>query len=236
MLGRALAQKLAEQMGQPVIADNRPGAGGNLGLELRAKAPPDGHTMVLSSPLVSISPSLYAKLNYDPEKDLAPVSLVAYIQNVIIVHPSVPARTLKELIAHRAPQSRQAQFRLGRRRHHQPSRAGAAASRWRRSNGARALQRHGPGADRDDRRRDRHAGDGRAGGRGSDPGGQGAPAGRALRQAPAGRCRRCRRRRKPAWRTTRCRSGTASSPAQARRADWSAGSTRRSARRWLQPT
>lgn len=99
MLGRALAQKLAEQMGQPVIADNRPGAGGNLGLELGAKAPPDGHTMVLSSPLVSISPSLYAKLNYDPERDLAPVSLVAYIQNVIIVHPSVPARTLPELIA-----------------------------------------------------------------------------------------------------------------------------------------
>ena len=99
MLGRALAQKLAEQMGQPVIADNRPGAGGNLGLELGAKAPPDGHTVVLSSPLVSISPSLYAKLNYDPERDLAPVSLVAYIQNVIIVHPSVPARTLSELIA-----------------------------------------------------------------------------------------------------------------------------------------
>jgi tripartite-type tricarboxylate transporter receptor subunit TctC len=99
MLGRALAQKLSDQMGQPVIADNRPGAGGNLGLELAAKAPPDGHTVVLSSPLVSISPSLYAKLNYDPARDLAPVSLVAYIQNVIIVHPSVPARTLQELVA-----------------------------------------------------------------------------------------------------------------------------------------
>jgi tripartite-type tricarboxylate transporter receptor subunit TctC len=98
MLGRALAQKLAEQMGQPVVADNRPGAGGNLGLELAAKSPPDGHTVVLSSPLVSISPSLYAKLNYDPERDLAPVSLVAYIQNVIIVHPSVPAKTLQQLI------------------------------------------------------------------------------------------------------------------------------------------
>lgn len=98
MLGRALAQKLAEQVGQPVVADNRPGAGGNLGLELAAKSPPDGHTVVLSSPLVSISPSLYAKLNYDPERDLAPVSLVAYIQNVIIVHPSVPAKTLREFV------------------------------------------------------------------------------------------------------------------------------------------
>jgi tripartite-type tricarboxylate transporter receptor subunit TctC len=98
MLGRALAQKLSEQVGQPVVADNRPGAGGNLGLELAAKAPTDGHTVVLSSPLVSISPTLYAKLNYDPERDLAPVSLVADIQNVLIVHPSVPAQTLTQLV------------------------------------------------------------------------------------------------------------------------------------------
>ena len=99
ILGRALAQKLTEQMGQTVIADNRPGAGGNLGLELASKAPPDGYTMVLTSPLISISPSLYSKLNYDPQKDLAPVSLVAQIQNVLLVHPSVPARNLKELVA-----------------------------------------------------------------------------------------------------------------------------------------
>jgi len=98
MLGRALAQKLSDQMGQPVVADNRPGAGGNLGLELAAKSPADGHTVVLSSPLVSISPSLYSKLNYDPIRDLAPISLVAYIQNVLIVHPSVPAKTLAQLI------------------------------------------------------------------------------------------------------------------------------------------
>ena len=99
ILGRALAQKMTEQMGQQVITDNRPGAGGNLGLELTAKAAPDGYTVVLSSPLISISPSLYSKLNYDPQKDLAPVSLVAQIQNVLLVHPSVPARTLKELVA-----------------------------------------------------------------------------------------------------------------------------------------
>lgn len=98
ILGRALAQKLTEQMGQPVITDNRPGAGGNLGLELTAKAAPDGYTLVLSSPLISISPSLYSKLNYDPQKDLAPVSLVAQIQNVLLVHPSVPAKNLKELV------------------------------------------------------------------------------------------------------------------------------------------
>ena len=99
ILGRALAAKMTEQMGQQVITDNRPGAGGNLGLELTAKAAPDGYTTVLSSPLISISPSLYSKLNYDPQKDLAPVSLVAQIQNVLLVHPSVPAKTLKELVA-----------------------------------------------------------------------------------------------------------------------------------------
>src|SRR5215212_1023026 len=97
ILGRALAQKLTEQMGHTVITDNRPGAGGNLGLELTAKAPPDGYTTVLSSPLISLSPSLYAKLNYDPQKDLTPIVLAAQIQNVVLVHPSVPAKNLKEL-------------------------------------------------------------------------------------------------------------------------------------------
>ncbi len=99
LLGRTLSQKMAENIGHPVVVDNRPGAGGNLGVELAAKAAPDGYTMVLSSPLISISPTLYAKLNYDPVKDLAPISLVATIQNVMIIHPSVPAKTLKEFIA-----------------------------------------------------------------------------------------------------------------------------------------
>jgi tripartite-type tricarboxylate transporter receptor subunit TctC len=98
ILGRALSQKLTEQLGHTVITDNRAGAGGNLGLELTAKAPPDGYTLVLSSPLIALSPSLYSKLNYDPQKDLTPVSLVALIQNVLLVHPSVPAKNLKELV------------------------------------------------------------------------------------------------------------------------------------------
>lgn len=97
ILGRALAQKLTEQMHETVITDNRAGAGGNLGLELTAKAPPDGYTLVLSSPLIALSPSLYSKLNYE-QKDLAPVALVALIQNVLLVHPSVPAKTLKDLV------------------------------------------------------------------------------------------------------------------------------------------
>ncbi|MEI6320713.1 MAG: tripartite tricarboxylate transporter substrate binding protein [Pseudomonadota bacterium] len=98
MLGRSVGAKLSEQVGQPVTVDNRPGAGGNLGLEVASKAPADGYTMVLSSPLISISPSLYAKLNYDPMKDLAPISLLAVIQNILIVHPSVPAKNLGDLV------------------------------------------------------------------------------------------------------------------------------------------
>jgi len=98
IVGRALGQKLSEQMGQQVVAENRPGAGGNIGLEMTAKAPPDGYTMVLSSSVVAIAPSLYRKLTHK-QSDLAPISLVCEIHNVILVHPSVPARSVKELIA-----------------------------------------------------------------------------------------------------------------------------------------
>ncbi len=98
-LGRLLAQTLSAQIGHPVIADNRPGAGGNLGLELTAKASPDGYTMVITSPLVAISPLLFAKLNYDPHKDLAPVTRIGFARKVLSVHPSVPARSVKELVA-----------------------------------------------------------------------------------------------------------------------------------------
>jgi tripartite-type tricarboxylate transporter receptor subunit TctC len=97
LLGRALAQKLGEQMGQTMVADNRPGAGGNLGIEVAAKSPPDGHTMVLVSSVLAIAPSMYAKLNYE-QKDLAPISLVAEMRNVLLVHPSVPAKNLKEFL------------------------------------------------------------------------------------------------------------------------------------------
>ncbi|HTP96927.1 MAG TPA: tripartite tricarboxylate transporter substrate binding protein [Burkholderiales bacterium] len=98
LIGRSVAQKLSEQMGQQVVTDNRPGAGGNIGLELAARSAPDGYTLVLSSPVVSISPALYTRLNYDPFTDLAPIGLVALIQNVVLVHPAVPVATLKELI------------------------------------------------------------------------------------------------------------------------------------------
>ena len=98
IVGRVLSQKLSEQMGQQVVTDNRAGAGGNLGLELAAKAPPDGYTLVIVSPTLAISPSLYRKLNYDPQKDFAPISSVANIPNIMLVHNSVPAKSMKEFI------------------------------------------------------------------------------------------------------------------------------------------
>lgn len=98
IIGRTLAGKLTEQLGQPVVVDNRAGAGGNLGMELGAKAPPDGYTITLTSPTMAISPSLYRKLAFDPQKDFAPISLVANIPNIMVVHLSVPVKTLKEFI------------------------------------------------------------------------------------------------------------------------------------------
>jgi tripartite-type tricarboxylate transporter receptor subunit TctC len=96
--GRAIAQKLGEQLGQSVIPDNRPGAAGNIGLELAAKAPPDGYTIVLTAPPIAISPSLYKKLNYNAQTELAPITLVAEIQNIVVAHNSVPVKNLKDLI------------------------------------------------------------------------------------------------------------------------------------------
>jgi tripartite-type tricarboxylate transporter receptor subunit TctC len=97
--GRAIAQKPSEQMHQPVVADNRPGATSNIGLELAAKSPPDGYTIVLTPPSIALSPSMYKKLNYDASRDLQPLSLVANMYYVMATHNSVPAKNLKELIA-----------------------------------------------------------------------------------------------------------------------------------------
>jgi tripartite-type tricarboxylate transporter receptor subunit TctC len=98
IVGRLVGAKLTDLTGQTVYADSRPGASGNVGLEIASKATPDGYTIVLSSPVIALSPLLYTRLNYDPYKDLAPISLVGAVRNVLVVHPSVPARTIKELI------------------------------------------------------------------------------------------------------------------------------------------
>ena len=99
ILGRLIAERLAANLGQPVLIENRGGAGGNVGAEAAAKSAPDGYTIVLAAPSLAISPSLYSKLNYDPLRDFAPVSLVATVPNVMVTQPSIPAQTLREFIA-----------------------------------------------------------------------------------------------------------------------------------------
>ena len=100
VVGRLLAAKLSESLGQQVVVDNRPGAGGNIGLALVAKAPADGYTLgVGAAGALSANSSLYAQMPFDTAKDFVPVSMLAAIPFVIIGHPSVPAKTQKELIA-----------------------------------------------------------------------------------------------------------------------------------------
>jgi tripartite-type tricarboxylate transporter receptor subunit TctC len=97
--GRYIAQKLGEALGQQGIAENRAGANGIIGMEIAAKAPPDGHTLVLGQAgNLAISPSL-TKVNYDPVRDFAPISLAIASPHVLVVHPSTPAKSLKELVA-----------------------------------------------------------------------------------------------------------------------------------------
>ena len=95
---RLLAAKLAEKWGQPVVVENRPGAGANIGTAYVARAAPDGYTMLLATTAIAISPSVYASPGYDALKDLKPVVLISKIPNVLVVNPEVPAKTIGEFI------------------------------------------------------------------------------------------------------------------------------------------
>jgi tripartite-type tricarboxylate transporter receptor subunit TctC len=97
--GRMLTQKLSEALGQQVVVDNRPGAGSTIGAEQVAKAPPDGYTLLMISNTHFVSAALYKKLAYDSVNDYAPVTQVTSAPNMIVVHPSLPAKNVKELIA-----------------------------------------------------------------------------------------------------------------------------------------
>jgi tripartite-type tricarboxylate transporter receptor subunit TctC len=100
LMPRLVGEKLATMWGQPVLMENRPGAAGNIGMEAGAKSPPDGYTL-LSAPNgnLVVNPHMYSKLAYDVFKDLAPVTRISAVQNVLVVHPDVPANTVKELVA-----------------------------------------------------------------------------------------------------------------------------------------
>ena len=100
ILARLVGQKLGEAFGQQVIIDNRPGAGGNIGVEMVANSPPDGHTLVMGHiGTFGVNPTLYPKLPYDPIKDFAPITLFAKVANMLVVNPVLPVKSVKELIA-----------------------------------------------------------------------------------------------------------------------------------------
>jgi len=99
VLSRVLAQRLTQQYGQQVVVENRPGSGGHVGAEAAARAAPDGYTIVFGTIGIHAAYTIYSKLNYDPSRDLQPVSMYADVPNILVVHPSVPVKNVKEFIA-----------------------------------------------------------------------------------------------------------------------------------------
>ena len=98
VLARAVGQKLSESAGQPVIVDNRPGANTNVGNEFVAKAPADGYTLLATASTLTINPALYPKLPYDAIRDFAPITLIGSAPLILVVHPSLPVKSVKELV------------------------------------------------------------------------------------------------------------------------------------------
>jgi tripartite-type tricarboxylate transporter receptor subunit TctC len=96
---RVISTKLSEALGQSVLVENRAGAGGNIAAEAVTKAAPDGYTLLMGSEIIAINTSLYSKIGYDPVKDLAPITLVGTVPNILIVHPSLPVNSVSDLIA-----------------------------------------------------------------------------------------------------------------------------------------
>src|SRR2546425_6030029 len=100
IVARLIQPRMATELGQSVVIENRSGAGGNVGAEWVARAAPDGHTLLLANPSLGISPSMYQKLGYSSVKDFAYVGLYGTVPNVLVVHPSIPAKSVPELIAY----------------------------------------------------------------------------------------------------------------------------------------
>ena len=98
-LARIVATGLSEGLGQPVTVENRAGAGGNIGVGIAAKAPPDGHTLVIVASGFVVNPGMYRQVPYDPVRDFAPISYLANVPSLLVAHPSTPAASVKELVA-----------------------------------------------------------------------------------------------------------------------------------------
>ena len=105
MLARVIAVKLGERLGQPIVVENKPGAGGNIGTDYVAKQPANGYTLLMGNiGPISVNPSLFSNLSYDPIKDLAPVTLLLEVPNVLVVNPALPVKSVQELMAYGARQ------------------------------------------------------------------------------------------------------------------------------------
>ena len=233
VIARIVAERMSASLGQSIVIENRGGAGGTIATRQVAKAAPDGYTLLIATSSLAINPSLYPNVGYDPRKDFAPIGLIASSSNVVLVHPSVPAHSIAELIALAKQRARQARLRLDRHRIERASRRRAVRRHGRRQAHPRALQGLRPGAERSDRRPRRdhvqHDGERR---RPRPRRQQGARAGGDRRQRARRFSRTCRPSRKRACPATRRCCTTASSRRPARRGRWSRSSTPRSTRRW----
>ena len=99
IVARALGQELTKRLGQQIVVENKTGAGGNIGSDAVAKATPDGYTLLIASPANAVNPSLYAKMPFNPVRDLVPVALIASVPAVLLASPALPVRNVKELVA-----------------------------------------------------------------------------------------------------------------------------------------
>ena len=168
VMARLIAQKLSEVPGQQFYVENHAGAGGNIGMGMVAKSPADGYTILVASSSYVVNPSLYAKNPYDPYKDFAPVTLAAASPNIVVVHPDVPVKTMKELVDYIKANPGKSSYRQSRRRHHAAARGRTVQAAAQARRDQRAVRRRGSGD----------------------------PVGRrpAIRRSPSPRCRRPRRR------------------------------------------
>ncbi len=188
-LARLVGPRLGEALGQTVVIDNRPGANGIIAYDMAARSTPDGYTFVLVAAGVAINPSLYHNVQYDPVKDFSPITLGITVPNILVVHPSVPATSVQELIALAKAKPGQARVCVCRQRHFRASCAGTVPPVLRHQCRARALQRRRSGADRRDRRSGPGAVQHCARGHAASEGGQGTRAGHHQRHPFAGGAR-----------------------------------------------
>ncbi len=143
IIARVFAPKMAENLGQQIVVENRGGAGSVIGTDVVAKAAPDGYTILMVSAAHTINPAMIKKLPYDSVKDFTPLALIADVPTAFVLHPAFPAKTVKKFIAIARAAGRDQLFDF-RQRHRRPSRGGTLEFDGQDQNGARAVQGHRP--------------------------------------------------------------------------------------------